>query len=295
MKLWKITCKESNHPGMWQRWFRNQCVSVGWYSKWGYYLTGKTKVYGGWNRVRKVLQEIQIGDYIVVALERHCVGRLGQVTGKAIDDTDWDPLVPPTRDEPDGGMGRRIMVRWDLTVGPEDRDTIVSLPEGSRFTLGELRPTLSEIRSVALDQLKEAMNNQANWITLGSRFDYESTLSGYIASYPHKLEDGLTVHPSEKVREHVFNDKSRSDVLLLDRNGVPVIVECKQNQPTVEDLHQLRHYMKRLRSETGQNARGIIIHGGARKVGNDVLEDAKKKPQVELVRYSLDVDFSISN
>ena len=58
MTLWKITCKENVHPGMWQRWFRNQCVSVGWYSKWGFYLTGKTKVRNGWNRVRTVIQEI---------------------------------------------------------------------------------------------------------------------------------------------------------------------------------------------------------------------------------------------
>lgn len=294
MTLWKITCKENKHPGMWQRWFRNQCVSVGWYSKWGYFLTGKTKEVDGWNRVRKVLQKIMIGDYIIVALQNHCVGRLGQVTGKAIEDSDWDPLVPPTPDEPDGGMGRRIMVRWDLQVGPDDRDTIVLLPEDCHFSNGELRPTLSQIRSISVDRLKAAMNDPVNWLSLDSRFNYESALSGYIASHPHKLEDGLTVHPSEKVRERVFKDKSRSDVLLLDRNETPVIVECKQNQPTVDNVIQLRHYLKRLQIETDQKPRGILVHGGARKVRSEVANCAKRQPEIELVQYKLEVDFSIS-
>jgi hypothetical protein len=293
--LWKITCKEDVHPGMWQRWFRNQCVSVGWYSKWGFCLAGKTKVRNGWNRVRTVIQEIKIGDYIVVALQNHCVGRIGEVTGKAIEDSDWAPLVPPTPDEPDGGMGRRIMVRWDMSTGPTDYDTIVSLPEECHFSSGELRPTLSEIRSVSLATLKNAMNDPANWVSLDSRFDYETALSGYIASHPHKLEDGLSVHPNDKVRERVFKDRSRSDVLLLDRNEIPVIVECKQGQPTVDHIYQLRHYLKHLKIETRQNPRGILVHGGSRKVRSEVIDCARKRPEVELVQYRLEVDFSISN
>jgi BarA-like signal transduction histidine kinase len=54
------------------------------YSKWGFYLTGKKSKNHGWNRVRTVLQEIKIGDFIIVALPGHCIGRLGQITGKAI-------------------------------------------------------------------------------------------------------------------------------------------------------------------------------------------------------------------
>jgi len=294
MTLWKITCKENIHPGMWLRWFRSQCVSVGWYSKWRFYLTGKKSRSHGWNRVRKVLQEIKIGDFIIVALPYHCVGRLGQVTGKAIEDIDWDPLVPPTRNDRDGGMGRRIMVRWDLTVGPDNRDMIIALPEGCRFSQGELRPTLSEIRSISLDKLKKAMSDPYNWVSIASHFDYERSLSGYIASYPYKLEDGLTVHPSEKVRERVFKDKSRLDVILLDRNETPVIVECKQDQPSIDDLKQLRHYLRRLQDETGHKARGILVHGGARKVRKEIIEASNSKPAIELVQYKLDVDFSRS-
>ena len=70
-------------------------------------------------------------------------------------------------------MGRRIQVRWDLTCGPIDRDLIVSLPEGSRFAVNELLPTITEIKSRTLDQLRDAMNNPENWVGLLAHFKYE--------------------------------------------------------------------------------------------------------------------------
>jgi hypothetical protein len=54
---------------------------------------------------------MQVGDWVLVALQGHRVGRLGQVTGKAIQDYKY-PLVQSSRDYPDGEMGRRIFVRW---------------------------------------------------------------------------------------------------------------------------------------------------------------------------------------
>lgn len=121
MTLWKINCMEDTFPGMWQRWYRNQCVAVGWHRKWGYPLTGTitAKDYGpAWSRARSALHKIEVGDCIIVSLRGNRVGRLGEVTGKAIEDNDWKPLVPLTKDYPDGEMGRRIFVRWDLNHGP---------------------------------------------------------------------------------------------------------------------------------------------------------------------------------
>lgn len=297
MGLWKINCMEDRYPGMWQRWYRHQCVAVGWYSKWGYRLTGKSSGQheAGWRRARIALQQIQVSDHVVVALRGHKVGRLGVVTGKAIEDANWDPLVPASADVPDGEMGRRIFVRWDMTVGPDDREMVVRLPAGMRFTPGELRPTVSEIRSVSVARLVAAMNDEANWTGLLTHFDYERALSGYIAAYPHRLEDGLLPHPNERVRERVFKDSSRSDVLLLDRNEIPVIVECKQGQPTPSDVKQLRGYLRRLRVETGQNPRGILVHGGARKLRREVKQLARTKPRIEIVQYRLEVDFARSD
>jgi hypothetical protein len=92
MKIWKINCMEDSYPGMWQRWFRHQCVAVGWRTSWGYCLSGPTKDDGG-KRTRATLQRMGTGDYVAVSLKGNRVGRLGQITGKAVDDADWDPLV----------------------------------------------------------------------------------------------------------------------------------------------------------------------------------------------------------
>jgi RecB family endonuclease NucS len=82
---------------------------------------------------------------------------------------------------------------------------------------------------------------------------------------------------------------------LLDRNETPVIVECKQGQPTPGDVQQLRGYLKRLKNETGQQARGILVHGGARKLRREVKLAARKGPRIEIVQYRLDVDFARSD
>jgi RecB family endonuclease NucS len=139
------------------------------------------------------------------------------------------------------------------------------------------------------------MNDEANWESLFARFDYEHALSGYIATYPHHLEDGLTVHPTLKVRELTFQDSTRSDVVLLDRNLQTVIVECKQGQPNVANINQLRRYLAHLKKEKGVTARGILVHGGSKKLHEDVVAAAQAVPKIEVVQHRLAVDFARCN
>jgi hypothetical protein len=295
MTLWKINCMENDYPGMWQRWFRSQCVAVGWHSAWGYPLTEKITASehgSAWTRARSAIKRIKVGDFVVVSLRGHRVGRLGEVTGKAIEDHEWNPLVPKTKQHPDGEMGRRIFVRWDLTLGPDSRDDVVLLPTECRLSSGELRPTIAEIKSRSLDQLKGAMQDEANYESLLSHFDYEKALSGYVATYPHHLEDGLTIHPDLKVRENTYSDRTRSDVILLDRRNHTVVVECKQGPPTVEAIQQLRRYLAHIKKEYGEIARGMLIHGGSRKLHDDVITAAARVPQIEVVQHRLRVEFA---
>jgi hypothetical protein len=286
---------ERQYPGMWHRWYRHQCVAVGWARKWGFHVAGPAgKKDPGWLRARATLAKVAPGDLVVVALAGHRVGRLGEVTALKIADVDWEPLVPRSKNEPDGEMGRRIEVRWDLACGPESREQVVHLPAQRRLTTGELRPTVCRVQSLSVEDLRVAMNDRANWVGLLPSFAYERSLSDFIAAYPHRLEDGLVPHPSDKLREKVFKDKTRLDVLLLDRSERPVIVECKQHAPSTDNLKQLRHYMKLLEAETDIRPRGILVHGGASRVPADVAAAATAPPAVELVRYHLDVDFSRS-
>jgi hypothetical protein len=292
-RIWKFHCEEKRYPGMWQRWFKNQCVAIGWPKENGFYLRGKTEVGAGWAQARRfVVEKIKIGDYVIVSLPGNRVGRVGEITGMAVEDSEWQPLVPQSRSEPYGDKGRRIFVRWDMTIGPDDRDFVVKLPEHVRLNQGEVRPTIAEIKPQKFELIREAMDDSENWVSL-FEFPYEKSLSDYIAAFPHRLEDGLLPHPSSKVRELVFSDGKRADVVLADKNDMPVIVECKQGEPTVENIKQLVGYLSQFREKEEVKARGILVHGGSRKLREEVRR-AAKEAEIELVQFTVEVNFSQS-
>jgi hypothetical protein len=292
MNYWKVFCMEKEYPGLWQRWFKHQCVAVGWHSGWGYKLNGNITESRGWAVTRNALKQIQEGDWTLVQLKNHRVGRVGQVVKKEIEDGQWNPLVPRSQADRDGEMGRRINVRWSLDIGPFDPEMVVKLPDSKRLSSGSARQTIAKIDRTTFETVVGAMKDEINWRHLLSKFRFERSLSDYIATYPHRVEDGLQAYPSEKVREKVFPDGSRSDVLLIDRNEIPVVVECKQSTPTVENVQQLRGYMQNLRVATGKNPRGILVHGGARKLRKEVRREVNLKPRIEVVQYALSVGFA---
>jgi hypothetical protein len=293
--FWKIVCREDKYPGMWQRWFKNQCVAVGWPKERGYKINGKSEGSNkGWSAARNAIKEMAIGDLILVTLKGHRIGRLGEIVRKRIEDDEWDPLVPRTRQMPYGDKGRRILVRWELSTGPDDREKVVQIPPDFTFTTGELRRTISKIHSQTIAQVRKVMNDERNHVGLLSKFGDEKALSDYIATHPHRLEDGLLPYPDAKIREMVFQDKSRLDVLLEDRDGIPVIVECKQHAATIKQIKQLRKYISSLEKEIKRKARGILVHSGTQKLATDVITEANKRPKIEIVCYRLRVDFTRS-
>ena len=288
-KIWVVNCQENHYPGMWQRWFVNQCVAVGWPPRWGYQLDVQ-HAQKTWNTARRALLKMKIGDRVAVALRERRVGRIGEITGKAVRDDEWDPLVPAGPGIEFGEMGRRILVRWDLTTGPDNFDMVVKLPS----ELNVYSRLAVSAKSVSIKDVVNEMDNPANWVSLRGRFQYENALSDYIANYPNRLEDGLFPHPNMKVRELVFPDRRRADVLLMDKNQRPVVVECKQHSPSIDDIQQLRGYMRRLMAKTGQVPRGILVHAGAPKLSPEVEKAAMQDPSVEVVSYVLDVRFTRS-
>jgi RecB family endonuclease NucS len=149
------------------------------------------------------------------------------------------------------------------------------------------------------ERISVALSDEANWTTVHSRFASERAISEYINSFPHLLEDGLRPYPTAKTREFAFSDKRRSDVLLLDRQGRLVFVECKQNAPCDADVNQLRHYMAMARKEilgpkTETAIRGVLVHGGSRKIPDAVMQLAMSDPNIEIGRFAVSVDFASS-
>jgi hypothetical protein len=293
---WKINCMEDEYPGLWHTWFREQIVAVGWPPD-DYGLRTSTKV-RAWSDARRHLIQIAPGDKVVVQLKNWRVGRIGTVLNKQIEDIEWSPTVPPQGGDL-GEMGRRVQVRWDLTTGPLTPTYIVELPPEAHPNMRIWRPTLSPVPDQAFTAMELAMKEESNWVSLIPGFASERALSEYISASPHLLEDGLVPYPSESARELVFPDQSRLDVLLLDRDGNIVIVECKQGAPSLQHVEQLRGYMRnaeKLRTglKVGKNIRGILVHGGARKLSPEVRAESRRAPQIELVQFSVTVGFTAS-
>jgi Endonuclease NucS len=292
-RCWKVFCEDDRFPGLWQRWFKLQCVAVGWVPKPGYTMEGKSRNQG-WTRARNALKRIEPGDLVLVQLKNNRVARVGEVVRAEIRDNQWRPTVPPTKDDPVGGKGRLIEVRWNLNVGPDDTDTVVLLPPSSRLPASVVRPTICELDSEIFDFIVKAMRDENNWVGLQRRFISERSLSDYIAAYPDRLEDGLLPYPNAKVREKVFPDGTRSDVLLIDKNETPVVVECKQGEPTLKNVKQLRGYMKNVKIQTKKKPRGILVHGGAASLRNEVRRKVAHHSSLKVIRYDLLVRFAPS-
>jgi hypothetical protein len=291
MNYWKVYCMEKKYPGLWYAWFRDQVAAVGWPPD-DYHLDDGPGGHG-WGAARNHLQQVAVGDSLVVQLSANRVGRVGTVTGKHIADSEWRPTVPISSDLPLGEQGRRIEVRWDLSFGEVGPQHVVELPLAARFGKGpELRWSIYPLEKQKFSEITRALRDDKNCVTLVPGFKHEASLSDYIATAPHLLEDGMRPYPLKKAREQVFADRTRSDVLLLDKREKLVIVECKQGSPSVENIEQLRGYMRHAaRWANVKNVRGVLVHGGSLNLSSDVRSAAHGNPSVELVRYIISVGF----
>lgn len=293
MRHWKFYCMEDRWPGLWRRALQNQVVPIGWPPDWGYRLRGRTKRANGWSRMRNAFAEMKPGDTVVVQLRGNKIGRIGEVIRLEVEDRQWRPLVPKSRQDRAGEMGRHVIVRWDLAGGPLDHDLAVELPQSARLSPGKRRAAVCELPPRAFRKMARAAADKRNWVPYSPHvFSEERSISDFLGTYPHHLEDGLQPYPSMKVREHVFGDHSRADVLLIDRRGRPVVVECKQSSPTVADLRQLRRYMSRARRVIGRRVRGLLVHGGSARLPSEVKRARSRRPRVDVVRYAVSVAFS---
>ena len=197
-------------------------------------------------------------------------------------------------------MGRRLEVRWDLSIGPLEPQYAVQLPAEAHPNMRVWRPTIAEMSKNAFELIRAAAADEKNWVSIVPGFAKERAMSEFISVAPHLLEDGLRPYPSTSARELVFPDKSRLDVLLLDRENTIVIVECKQDYiPRSVDIGQLRGYMRnaahlRTGLRVGRDIRGILVHGGARKLTNELRNESNRLPKVDLITFSVSIGFAPS-
>lgn len=256
----------------------------------GYHLEGKSQP---WRRTRTYLKKVEVGDEIVVHLPGNRAARIGMVTAAKVRDEEWNPLVKPSKGRPGGEKGRRLEVRWRADAGPQEPDLVVQFPP--RILGSATRSTISPLTPTQFRKILKLMQDPSGWVGLAKRVGHEVMLSDFIVTVPQHLEDGLTALPDQKLREKVFADGSRSDLLLQDRDEQPVVVECKRGSIEPAHVDQLVRYLKRTRKEIGKTPRGFLVHGGARKLTDSVrrrVRAARKKGWIiEVLQYEFNVRF----
>ncbi len=293
-QFWRVHCHIGHHPGQWQFWFREQCCAVGWAPpEWT--LNDGLSEHRGWVVARNALKRMRPGDWIVATLPDSRVGRLGRIVELAVNDEEWNPIVPRSRTLPNGENGRRILVRWELDTGPDDPSKVVLLPATARLNRGEVLGTVRSLPLERLEPIRNAMRDEVNWVSLAGRFSMETALSDYLSVHPQRLESGMIACPSVEVREFTFPDRKRADVILQDRKGRVAIVECKQNGPTEADINQVVGYRTKIEQQFPEfgASRTLLVHGGSRRVLPEVSAYAKRCT-VELIYFELSVSFSDS-
>lgn len=292
MHYWAVYCMEDSWPGLWRKWETLQVATVGWPAPhWNMEGTGA----GGreWSAVRKRLKLMGPGDGIVARLPRHRIGRVGHIMELKVTNEEWDPVVPKAPDMPMGQHGRRILVRWDFSIGPQLREYACTLPEHCRLSSGESRKTINELDQQRFGLFEDALRDEGNWTpAFASKFRYERALSDFIATFPERLQSDLRPYPMAKVRENAVVNRKRLDLLLIDDRQNPVVVECKQGSAAVGHLRQIREYMKAVQGITGKEPRGILVFGGSPNVPQNVIDVANQDPKVDLFAYLLDVTFT---
>jgi len=296
MTYWSVYCMEDTWPGLWRIWEELQVVTCGWPPADGWRYDGSGKADRGWGEVRKKLARFGKGDKVVVRLPGNRIGRIGEVIDVRVRDEEWFPVIKRSPIWPHGEQGRQVLVRWDLVIGPPNREWACNVPEGVRLSRGRLRRAIAELEGGEFESLKEALSNGANWDPVAGRFLYERALSDFIATFPDRLEAGLRPYPVANIREYVPCRGKRMDVFLQDEQGKPVVVECKRGTPSADDVEQLRLYMRhveeKLQLSPGQ-VRGILVFGGSPNVSQAIAQ-AALSASVELFAYQMEVTFNRS-
>jgi len=290
-----VVCDDKRYPGLWQRWFEQQCAAVGWPPQSGFKLEGSS-IAQSWSTARNCLKKMRRGDVVVVQLANHRIGRIGEIVEKMVADDEWNPTVSKKQHPKYGEHGRRVLLRWDLSLGPKNPEEIVTLPEEAQIPLTYAIKAVAELPQPQFRAIVRAMRSPSNWVSMFSYFRKERALSDYVAEFPHRVKDGLKPFPEAgKITEKPLVDGTRMDVLLVDTVGNPVVVECKRDEATVGSIDQLQRYIDHVKKLTGRkHVRGLLLHGGARSLGSRVRAKLKGKRHIQVFQYSLRVDFTES-
>lgn len=116
------------------------------------------------------------------------------------------------------------------------------------------------------------------------RFALEADLRDFLAANLQVIEPGLKLYRDGEQDGVEFSvDRGRIDILAIDRNGTPVVIELKLAKGRNRAIGQLLYYMGWIDQNLGKGqSRGIIV---ARDIPDDLLIATNRVSGVSLYRY----------
>jgi hypothetical protein len=312
---WIVICPEPNvRGGVWKRWYREQCVAVGWYPPiWSFEGQGENTQ--GWQIARNRLNEIKPGDKVIPFLLKWRIGPVGTVKEVKVADVDWNPTVEKGNYSDEKDLGRRILVTWEQ-AGMPPGGMIATVPVPQRPGGGSplARHTIERLSIEQFQNLCSVLSDKENWgdvvSPLGSVTDddesaetevlppppppaelslLERDLQKFLSRNLDKIEKGLKPDPDYQLEEYSI-DVGRIDLLCKDARENWVIIELKADWAGDEAVGQILGYMSWVKENlpNGTNTRGIIV---CKNTTGRVKAAIKLVPGLSIKRFAL--NFSI--
>jgi RecB family endonuclease NucS len=126
-----------------------------------------------------------------------------------------------------------------------------------------------------------------------SQFAYESHLRDYLANNLHQIEPGLQLYRDEEdntITGVEFDAGGRRiDILAVDVNNNPVVIELKVSRGYERTVGQLLRYKAWARDNLadGKKVRGVII---AKTISPDLKLAASEIQDIDVFEYELKLD-----
>lgn len=168
---WIVTCpveqvlqagSKSARDSLWDRWYTEKCVAVGWGPRRGLSLDGLTDD-RAWVYARNRLREMQERDQVVPFLKDWRIGPVGTVVNFKIRDEEWEPTIQPHEaHDRKPHLGRRINVRWETGDMPPD-GRAASIPMHLRSRRALALHAIENLTSQRFQELCTILADPSNW------------------------------------------------------------------------------------------------------------------------------------
>jgi hypothetical protein len=304
---WIVICPEpSIRGGLWARWYRENCVAVGW-SPPSFYLEGEAADLG-WAFARTRLKQVRPGDKVIPFLLKWRIGPVGTVKDVKAADADWSATVQaghaPWGEDED--LGRRILVSWEQDGMPPGGKVAI-VPPNHRTGGGPLaRHTIEQLNTEQYQNLCSVLSDPKNWLDLTSKEEQsdgeideaslpqphppdlsllERDLQKFVSRNLDVIERGLKADPGFQLEEYII-DVGRIDLLCKDAEGNWVVIELKADWAGDDAVGQILGYMNWVKENlpNGSTVRGIIV---CKNTTGRVKAAIKWVPRLSVRRFNL--------